>query len=89
MCSIKSAPVFVPNQFKEFAHILVTIDVSEQVQQEQAWRVMTRGAVRGITFSHKRADKGKIDQRSKHSTHAALDVTVWKDFNKAFFKAIV
>ena len=32
MCSIASAAVLIANQFKEFAHILMTVDVSKQVQ---------------------------------------------------------
>ena len=67
----------------------MAINESKKLQQEQAWRVITRGAVKGIRFSNKRTDKGKIDQRCNHLAHSAFDITVWKDFNEAFFKAIV
>ena len=32
MSTINTAPIIVTNQFKELAHILVTVDVSKQVQ---------------------------------------------------------
>jgi hypothetical protein len=89
MSAITSTPVLVSNQLKEFGHILMSIDIAKQVQQEKAWRIVARGAVNGITVSNQRSYERKIDKRCNHLGYAAFDISVWKDFNKAFFKAIV
>jgi len=89
MCSITSAPVLVTNQCKELAHILVAIDVSKQIEQEKAWRIVARRAVRGITIGNKSSDERKIDKRGNHLGHTALDITIEIDFNEAFFKLII
>lgn len=89
MGAITSAPVLVTNQCKELTHILVTIDVSKQVQQEKARRIVARRAVRGITIGDKRSDERKINQRGNHLGHTALDIAIGIYFNKAFFELVI
>jgi hypothetical protein len=38
---------------------------------------------------YQRSDKGKVNQRGDHSGISTLDTAIGKDFNEAFFKAIV
>ena len=52
ICSISIAPVHVSNEFKELAHILVTINIPKQIQKEQTWWIVTRRPKGLITVSH-------------------------------------
>ncbi len=66
----------------------ISINVSKQVQQKQAWRIIARRAFVGIAVCHQGADKREIDQRSNHFAHSAFDVTVCEYFNETFFEPI-
>ena len=87
--AIGSPSVFIMNTLKELAHILIPIDVSEQIEQEKTRRVITGRPIRGVTISHEGSDKGEIDQGGDHSGVSALDCAIGKERNEAFFKAIV
>jgi len=50
--TVSPAPVLIPEDIKEMMHILVTVDMTEKVEEKQAWRVITGRAKRGITISH-------------------------------------
>lgn len=67
----------------------MAIDEAKQFQQKQAGRIIARRTDTRVAVSHQRADKGKIDQRGDHTAHAALDIAVFKDFDKAFFKPVM
>ena len=62
MGTISPPPIIVTKQLKEFSHILMSIDISKQVKQEDTWRIVASRAVRGIAISDNGSDKGKIDQ---------------------------
>jgi len=42
--------------------MLISIDVPEEIQEEEAWRVIAGRAFGGVTISYQGADKGEIDQ---------------------------
>jgi len=46
--TVTPTPILIPEDIKEMTHILVTVDMPKKVEEEQAWRVITRRAVRGI-----------------------------------------
>ena len=50
-------PVLIPKQLKEFSHVLMPIDIAKQVEQEDAWGIITRRAIRGIAFGNQRSDE--------------------------------
>lgn len=86
---IASAPVLIPERFQEIAHIPESIDIPEQIQQKQTYRVITRGTKHRVTICNQGSDKRKIDQRTNHLGITALYTPIWEDLNKAFFKHIM
>jgi len=89
MSTVSPSPIFVTKQLKEFSHVLMSIDIAKQVEQEDTWGIIARRAIRGITVSDNGSDKGKIDEGSYHSSVSALNVSIEQDFNEAFFKLII
>jgi hypothetical protein len=88
MGTIHPSPIFVTEQLKEFSHVLMCIDIAKQVKQEDAWGIITRRAIWGITVSDNGSDKGKIDKGSYHLRVSALNVSIGQDFNESFFKSV-
>ena len=64
------------------------IDIAKQVEQEDAWGIITRRAIRGIAVGNQRSDEWKIDKGSYHSSVSALDVSIGQNFNESFFKSV-
>jgi hypothetical protein len=87
--TVSPSPVFIVEDFEELTHMRIPIDVSEQIEQEQAGRVIAGRPIRGVTISHEGSDKGEIDQGGDHSGISTLDCAIRKNLNEAFFKAIV
>lgn len=87
--TVSPSSVFIVEDFEELTHMPIPIDIPKEIQEEQAWRVITGRAERGITISHEGSDKGEIDQGGGHSGVSALDCAIGKELNEAFFKAIV
>jgi len=87
--AVWSAPVFIAQHFTEAAHFFVAVDESEQVQQKQAWRVVTRRRYGGVTIGHQGANKWKVDQRGDHPAQATFDIAVWIDLYETLFKAVI
>jgi hypothetical protein len=44
--AISPTSILVPEDLKEMAHILMTVDMTKKVEEEQAWRVITRRSIR-------------------------------------------
>jgi hypothetical protein len=44
--AISPPSILVPEDLKEMAHILMTVDMTKKVEEEQAWRVITRRSIR-------------------------------------------
>jgi hypothetical protein len=86
---VRSASVFIVEDFEELTHMRIPIDVSEQIEQEQAGRVIAGRPIRGVTISHERSDKGEIDQGSNHLRVSALDRAVRENFDELFFKLVM
>ena len=86
--AIRSSPVVIAQHFTKATHIRIAIYVPKQVQQKQAWRIVTRRRYRGVAVGHQGTDERKIDQRGDHPAHAAFDIAVWKDLHKTFFKPV-
>ena len=84
-----SSTAFIPEDFEELTHILIAVDVSKEIQEKQAWGVITRRAVRGISVCDQRPNKGEVDQGGYHPGVATLDSVIGKDLNELFFKVIV
>jgi hypothetical protein len=84
-----SSTAFIPEDFEELTHILIAVDVSKEIQEKQAWGVITRRAVRGISVCDQRPNKGEVDQGGYHPGVAAPDSVIGKDLNELFFKVIV
>ena len=59
--AINPATILVPHNFKELFHVLKAVDMTEQVEQEQTWGVITRRSVRGVTVSDQGSNERKID----------------------------
>ncbi len=60
--TVSSPSVFVMEDIKEVVHILITIDISKEIQEKQAWRVITGRAEWGIAVCNQGSDEGEIDQ---------------------------
>jgi len=70
------------------AHILMTVDMTKKVEEEQAWRIITRRSIRRITIGNKRSDERKIDEGSEHSAVTTLYIAIFVDSDKTFFKPV-
>ena len=70
-------------------HIGEAVHVAEQVQEKQAWRVITGRAFGGVTIGYQGADKGEIDQWGNHFGISPLDRAIGEDFNELFFELII
>ena len=44
--AISLTSILVPEDLKEMAHILMTVDMTKKVEEEQAWRIITRRSIR-------------------------------------------
>jgi hypothetical protein len=44
--AISPTSILVPEDLKEMAHILMTVDMTKKVEKEQAWRIITRRSIR-------------------------------------------
>jgi hypothetical protein len=69
--------------------MLVAIDVSKEIEEEEAGRVIARRAKRGVTISYEGSDKGEIDQGGNHFRVSALHRAIGEDFNELFFEVIM
>jgi hypothetical protein len=87
--TIRSALLFIAQHFTKATHVFIAVNIAEQVEQKQGWRIITRGAFIRITVGHQRADKAKIDHRGDHAAHATFNIAVWQDFDKSFFKSVL
>jgi hypothetical protein len=43
--TVSPASVFIMEDFKELTHILMTINISKEVQEKKSWGIITRRAV--------------------------------------------
>jgi len=43
--AISPASILVPKDSKEMAHILMTVDMTKKVEEEQAWWIITRRSI--------------------------------------------
>ena len=86
--AIGSTSILVPEDFKEMAHILMTVDMTKKVEEEQARRIVTRRSKRRITIGNKRPDEREIDKRNNHPAVTALDIAIFENPDKAFSKPV-
>ena len=61
IAAISPTAIFIPDNFKKLFHVVMTVDVTKQVEQEQTRRIITRGTVRGVTSSNQGSNEGKVD----------------------------
>jgi len=85
---VGSTPVMVPQNFKEFFHILMRINIPKQLKQKKRRRVVGRRAFDRVAVSRQGSDKGKINQGNDHFDISTLDISIGQDFHKSFFKLI-
>ena len=86
--AISPTSILVPKDFKEMTHVLMTVDMTKKVKEEQAWWIITRRSIGRITIGNKRSDKRKIDEGRDHFAVTPLDIAIFEDFNKTFFKSV-
>jgi hypothetical protein len=86
--SISPTSIFVSEDTKEMAHILMTVDMTKKVEEEQARRIVTRRSKRRITIGNKRPDEREIDKRNNHPAVTALDIAIFENPDKAFSKPV-
>lgn len=79
--SVSPASILVIHNLKELTHMLIPIDVSKEIQEEETWWVIARGVIGRVAVSHKRSDKGEIDQRCDHFRVSTLHRAIVEDFN--------
>ena len=60
--TVTPTSVFVMKDIKEVAHILMSVDISKEIQEKQAWRVITGRAEWGIAMCNQGSDEREIDQ---------------------------
>ncbi len=59
--AICPAAILVSHNFEKLFHILMSVNILKQVEQEYTWRVVARRAVRGIAISNQGSYERKIN----------------------------
>ncbi len=70
------------------AHILMTVDMTKNVEEEQAWWIVTRRSIGRITIGNKRSDKRKIDEGRDHFAVTTLYIAIFEDFDKTLIEPV-
>ena len=89
ICPITSSSVLIMKYRNKLLHRLVSIDVSEKVQQKQTHRIIGRVTAGFIAMRNQRPNKREIYQRTDYPGIAPLYLPIGEDPNKAFFKPVM
>jgi len=93
--AIGSAPILIPQDFKEFIHILMAINIPKQLKHKKRDRIITlrshvgRRTFNAVTRSTQGSDKGKVNQGSDHLCETTLGITIGQYFYKPFLKRVI
>jgi hypothetical protein len=82
-------PALISNHLQEGVHIPVVVNIAEQVQEKEGWRIIAGWAEDAVRVSHNRPDISEIDQRGDHPGIAALDVPIGFYTHETFLKDVL
>ena len=87
--TISPALVFITKLLPKPGYIGEAIDIPEQVNQEEAWRIVAGRSKFGVAVSCKGTDEAKIDKGCDHPWHAAPDSAICADIHNLFLEPIL
>jgi hypothetical protein len=87
--TISPAFVLVPEMFAKLGDSGISIEISEQVNQEETWRIVAGRSKLRIAVGCEGTDKTEINKGCDHPWHAALDRAIGSDLHKFFLEPIL
>jgi len=86
---VGSSLVLIPEQGKDIVAVEVPVKEAKEIDQEEAGRIIARGADMGVTIGNEASNEGEVDERGDHLGVATPNGAIREDLHKSFFELVV